>query len=192
MKQRIRVNLFPKEGYVFKEKDGTVLSDTYGWKRLARVVIAYRKRNGLEVGNPLEEIQYQVCERNPAMCFHDDEVTKQEIKQVSLKGRVLKWLSELIRFKERNPVNFVPDSEALAREDVCQKCPHNHGIQTEGCGSCKKALKELRTQVIGNKRVLTRVKACGVLGIDLPTAIYLDTDPVDNSELPQHCWMKRR
>lgn len=192
MKQRIRVNIFPKGGYRFVENDGTVLTDTRGWRQLSQTVSSYRRRNGYPVGNPMDEIHKQVCEANPATCFHDDEVTKQEIKQVSLKGRVLKWLSELIRFKERNPVNFVPDSEALAREDVCQKCPNNTAIKTEGCGSCKKALKELRTQVIGNKRVLTRIHGCGILGIDLPTAVYLDTEVVDNPGLPQHCWLKRR
>ena len=192
MRQRIRVNIYPKDGYKFTERDGTVLSDSRGWEGLIRVVSSYRRRNKLPIGNPVEEVHAQACAANPTLCWSDDDVTRQEIKKVSLKGRVLRWLSEMIRFKARQPLGFVSNDEARAREDVCQKCPNNMALQTEGCGSCRKAVEEQRKELIGGRPRYKRLNACSVLGSDLQSAVHLDTVPVENAELPQHCWSKRR
>ena len=191
-RQRIKVNIYPKDGYSFKESDGTVLTDPRGWERLILKVASYRRNNNLPLGNPTDEVHAQACAANPELCWHDDEITKQEIKRVSLKGRVLRWLSDMIRHKEKQPLSFVSDDESRAREDVCRQCPHNAALPTEGCGSCKKAVNEQRAALIGGRSRYNRLKACSVLGEDLQSSVHLDLLVVDNHELPQHCWRKRR
>lgn len=181
-----------KDGYKFTERDGTVLEHPRGWERLILKVASYRRNNNLPIGNPTDEVHAQACAANPTLCWNDDETTRQEIKKVSLKGRVLRWLSELIRYKERQPLTFVSDDEARAREDVCQKCPNNTALPHEGCGSCKKAINEQRAVLIGGRPRYKRLNACAVLGSDLQSAVHLDTVPIENHELPQHCWAKRR
>lgn len=192
MRQRIRVNIYPKDGYKFTERDGTVLIDPRGWDGLIRTVSSYRRRNKLPMGDPAEEVRLQVCAANPTLCWQDDEITKQEIKRVSLKGRVLRWLSEMVRFKARQPLTFVSNDESRAREDVCQKCPNNMALQTEGCGSCRKAVEEQRKELIGSRPRYKRLNACSVLGEDLQSSVHIDSTVVDNPELPAHCWRKRR
>lgn len=192
MMRRIKVNIFPKNGYTFLELDGTVLTDPRGWQGLIRAVTSYRRRNKLPIGNPADEVHAQVCAANPGMCWEDNETTKQQLKTVSLKGRVLRWMSDVLRHKEKNGVAFVPSSESAAREDVCQKCPFNQALAAEGCGSCKKAVREQRKGIIGGLPRFNRLHACAVLGEDLQASVHLDLPVVDNHELPQHCWRKQR
>lgn len=191
MKQRIRVNIFSKTGYSFTEKDGTVLNGN-DWNSVIRAVRAYRKRNRLPDGAPADEVHEQVCAANPSACYQQDETTVKELKRASLKGRVLRWFSELIRNREKNPINFVPDEEARAREDVCQKCPNNTALPDTGCGPCKKAIREQRRSVIGGRPEYKRLHSCSVLGEDLQASVHLDLQVVDSPELPGHCWRKQR
>lgn len=192
MKQRIRVNIFPKEGHSFTEKDGTVLNAN-DWNSVIRAVRNYRRRNGLPAGMPADEVHEQTCAKNPSICYNaKDETTVKELKKASLKGRVLRWFSELLRNRDKNPINFVPDEEARAREDVCQKCPNNIALPDSGCGPCKKAIREQRRSILGGRPEYRRLNTCSVLGEDLQSSVHLDLLVVDNHELPQHCWRKRR
>lgn len=191
MKQRIKVNIFSKTGYSFRERDGTVLQAN-DWNSVIRAVRNYRKRNSLPEGNPTDEVHDQVCAANPSACYQQDEVTVRELKKASLKGRVLKWFSELIRSRVKQPIVYVPDEEARAREDVCQKCQFNVALQSEGCGPCKKAIKEQRKNILGGRTEYRRLHNCSVLGEDLQTSVHVELEVVDNHELPGHCWRKRR
>lgn len=192
MKQKIRVNIFPKEGHSFTEKDGTILNAN-DWNSVIRAVRNYRRRNGLPAGMPADEVHEQTCARNPSICYNaKDETTVKELKRASLQGRVLRWFSELIRHREKNPINFVSDEEARAREDVCQKCQFNTTLPSEGCGPCKKAIREQRRNIIGGRPEYKRLNTCSVLGEDLQASVHIDLPVVDSSELPQHCWRKQR
>lgn len=192
MRLRIRVNIFPKEGHSFTETDGTVLKAN-DWNSVIRAVRNYRRRNGLPAGSPADEVHEQTCAKNPSICYnHQDEITVKELKRASLKGRVLRWFSELIRNREKNPISFVSDEEARAREDVCQKCPLNTPLPSESCGPCKKAIREQRKNLIGGRPEYRRLNTCSVLGEDLQASVHIDLPVVDSHDLPQHCWRKQR
>jgi hypothetical protein len=187
--RRINLNLFPKDGYYFIDRDGTRLNGE-NWNAVIARVADYRKRNGFPPGNPDQEVHEQACEHNPAYCSEITEQQREMTRVASLKGRVLGWLSTLLRSKEKDPLKYVDDTTAKNRADVCIGCPKNVGI-ADGCSSCKAAVAEYRRNLLGHRPVRGRLNGCVLLGEDLPVSTHLDQQTVDNSELPAHCWRKR-
>jgi len=187
---RVNFNLYPRDGYFFKESDGTsIRADS--WPGVIRRVAKYRVRAGLAPGNPEVEVMEQACQRNPAHCVRDDPVRAEMLKKVSLKGRILNFLSSLRRARDKTPIDFVGAPEAERRAAICAACPNNTSI-SEGCGSCKAALTEMRSDILGRGRSIdNRLVGCVVTGEDLPTAIHINQQAIEHSELPGHCWRKR-
>jgi hypothetical protein len=187
--QRIKVNVFPKSGYIFKEADGTTITGNT-WAGVISRVRLYRKRNNLPAGDPETEVHAQACQRNPSLCIQDDGgTTRRATSEVSLKGRVLKWFAEL----RKRQFSFVSQEVAKERAAVCKRCPMNTGLP-EGCANCRAALNELRRTVLGTGRAgeaaLTH-HGCSVLGFEQATAVHLDDPTEVNNDLPAHCWKKR-
>lgn len=189
--KKINPGLYPSGGYIFVERDGVKIVGG-SWSGVAARLAAYRKRKGEAPGDTLREVMSQACERNPGYCSEESEATKQQIKIVSLKGRILKWFSELKSRNAREPIQFVDTHTALSRAGVCITCPFNRELQ-EGCSSCRIAVDALRRQTIGDRTPhdSLRMRGCEVLGIDMATAVHLDEVTVENNELPAHCWRKR-
>jgi hypothetical protein len=190
--QRINVNLFPKDGYLYKEADGTTLAGNT-WEGVIARVRSYRKRAGLPPGNPDEEVRAQACQRNPAICTNDDGQHAAAVKVATLKSRILQWFAKTKRENSRLPIEFFKfEEEMKARADICASCPQNKEMP-DGCSSCRAAVSELRSDIIGGRRVDGRLThhGCNVLGSDLATSVWINEPTVDNPELPPHCWRKR-
>jgi hypothetical protein len=131
----------------------------------------------------------QACNSNPGLCREEDPRTQQQLKKTSIKGRILNWLASVRRIK--TPIIFVPPVTAKARADICAGCPMNTPI-TEGCASCKAAIKELRLSVLGgDHRIDSRLTGCAVTGEDLPTSVWMEQQTLANPDLPGCCWRKR-
>ena len=189
---KINPNLYPKDGFWFKERDGVKIS-AGTWAGVVTRLAAYRTRAGYPPGNPREEVMRAACERNPGYCSEDSPAYNVALKIASLKGRVLKWFGDLRSLRKRTPINLVDDHAAQRRLNICRTCPMNQEIQ-ESCSSCRTVVKEMRAEILkGDKPVGGPLiqHACAVLGEDLPTSIYLDSVTVENAELPAHCWRKR-
>lgn len=186
--QRLRYNVAPKDGYVFKETDGSVHKEA-SWAALVKKIIRYRVFAGLPPGDPKGEITAQACARDSSICYYDDPVTAMATKQASLKGRVLAWFGELRKKKKSSPPLFTDGGVMTARANICVQCPYNTQLPG-GCSSCRKVVKELRKDVIGDRGQDGRIHACALLGTDLPTATWLDEPQLDN--VPEHCWRKRK
>lgn len=185
---KIKVNLPPKTGYNFKESDGATIKAS-SWKGLFKKVARYRALNKLAPGNPEQEVTAQMCAREPAMCYEEGSVTREQTKKASLKGRVLAWLSH----RHRNPgaLVFTSDPNIVeVRRAVCAACPLNQPL-SEGCSSCKKVVLELRKSILGNRFLDGRLNGCSVIGQDNPTAVYLEDQTLADPNLPAHCWRKR-
>ena len=180
-------NVYPHDGYFFLDSDGARLyADT--WAGVVARVARYRRRAGLPAGDPAQEVVTQACQRNPVLCREDDGTTRVQITKESLKSRVIKWLSNL---KADQGKQFVDSQLARERAQVCANCPKNTSLPG-GCASCRAAVKELRESVLGRRFQDGRLNACLVLGADLQTLVHLETQTVDNDELPSHkCWMRR-
>lgn len=188
--KRINLNMFPKDGYQFVEKDGVRIVGP-SWKAVIVRVTDYRKRNGLLMGNVDQEVHDFACEKNPAYCSEITEQQKEMTRVASLKGRILGWLSGVVqaRQKEKNALTLVPEHVAAERAEICAGCPKNIAF-SDGCSSCKAAVKEYRKAVIGNRTTKGRLNGCVILGEDLPVSINLDEARVPNEELPSNCWRK--
>lgn len=185
---RIRVNMFPKGGYRFTESDGTLIVGA-GWREVTVRVIAYRKRAGLPAGDPAREVNDQQCGSNPGNCFPaDDGTNAAALKVASLKSRVLKWFAGVRKASKE----FVSAESALQHANICAGCPQAQSLP-EGCSSCKKAVAELRKDVIGGRAADGRLvnRGCNVIGADLATQVWLNQITVDDNSLPAHCWRKR-
>lgn len=186
---KIKVNISPKEGHFFVERDGAKLK-AGSWGGVIKKVIRYRALNHLPAGNPADEVHAQACARTPSLCYDDRSApTVQKRAEASLKGRVLAWLSGI----RKNKINLTyTDSGVMtARANICAACPHNTALP-EGCTSCRKVVKAIRKDIIGDRGQDSRIHACGIMGIDLPTAANLDEQTLAIPELPDHCWRKRK
>lgn len=184
---RLRLNISPKEGYFFKESDGSVHKST-SWSGVIKKVIRYRALNHLPVGNPEAEVTAQACAHSPENCYKDDPVTRQQTKRASLKGIVLAWFSD-IRKRKKEGLLFTDGGVMTARVSICATCPHNTELPG-GCSSCRRIVRELRSEVLESRGQDLRGHACAVLGTDIPTAAWLDEPPIDS--VPDWCWRKRK
>lgn len=185
---RLRLNVSPKDGYIFKETDGSRHS-AESWAALVKRIIRYRALNKLPPGDPLGEITFQAGARDSSSVYNDDPVTRRQTIKASTKGRVLAWFAELRKKKKAGPLLFTDGGVMTARASICVTCP----LHTElpgGCGSCKKIVKEFRKEILGDRGQDGRVHACAHLGTDIPTAAWLDEPPLD--DVPAHCWRKRK
>ena len=184
-------NLYPRTGYTFKCADGVVITGS-NWAGVAARLSAYRKRNGIPIGNPTREVLDQACEMNPGHCTETNEATERQLKIVSLKGRILQWFQRLKDRRNREPMNFVDTHTSLHRAGVCIICPFKRELQ-EGCSSCRAALRELRADVIQGRTPHNGLlmTGCEILGTDLATAVHLDELTIDEPRLPNTCWRKK-
>lgn len=188
MIQRINVNLYPKDGYFFKDSDGTVLR-AGNWSGVIKKVREYRQRAGLSPGDPTTEVIAQACTRNPSFCYQ--KTTVSVAPQVTVKARALQWLNSILR-TPKDQLQYVQPAEAKARAVICAGCPMNQSLGVTSCSSCKQAFTEFRKQLLGAARVRdSRLGGCAALGCDLMTAAHLDEVRVDSAALPGHCWRKK-
>jgi len=180
-------NLHPKNGgYLFIESDGSPLRGD-SFRSLVARVQDYRKRNGFSLGDPEGEVTQQLCARNPALCSHETPAAKRKKQEVSLKGRLLSWLSR--QRQKKQPLDFVDAQLAERRAAICASCPMNQALP-EGCSSCRVAVREMREELLGNRKIDRRLYGCIILGHDCAVATHLEEIRTDNPELPAQCWRK--
>jgi len=186
--QRINVNLYPKDGYFFKEQDGVVIRGKK-WTEVITKTVEYRIRAKLPAGDPAKEVIAQACTRNPSFCFQQTRVTV--APTVTLKARVIKWLNGLLKVPKEE-LEYVSPVVAKERSQICATCPQNQSLGVTGCSSCKQAFTEFRKQLLGGARIRDhRLGGCAILESDLVTAVHLDEVRVDIPSLPAHCWRKK-
>lgn len=186
MSLSINQNIYPNGGYYFKDADGTRhFGDS--WAGVIKRVAWYRQRKGVPLGDPAAEVIAQACQRNPSLCTQGRDNVAAAKKQ-PLKSRVLTWMNNLRGNKD---IRFVEDEVRKERSRICASCANNMPL-AGGCASCKAALKALRDEVLGRRPFDARLNGCQILGEDLPTSVQIDSQTVEDSELPGHCWRKRR
>lgn len=187
--QRINSNLYPKDGYFFRESDGS-LHRGKNWREVIAKVTEYRKLKGLVPGKVLQEVMAQACQRNPKLCYEEPAADRPKIP-VSLKARVLRWLYEMVQHKTRGPINLVSAEAAKARADVCAVCANSQALGVNSCAACKQTVKAHREAIFqGKVQFDARLGGCKVLGTDLASFVCLDQERIDNEALPAHCWTK--
>jgi len=186
--KQINPNIYPKDGYFFRESDGSKHVAT-SWEGVVKRVTRYRERQGRPVGSVHDEVVFQACHRNPSLCVDDNGTYRVKLQEASLKSRVLRWLSKLREIKKEG-FRFVDQALHDARVDVCYRCPLNKNLP-EGCSSCRAALNVLREELVGSRKTDSRVTACPILGEYLPVSTWIDLPAVGNESLTRECWRKK-
>lgn len=185
--KRVNVNLFPKDGYFFREKDGSVHRSTRGWTDLIGRVITYRRVNKLPLGDPAQEVHEQACQNNPGYCYEDAQPIPTPPR--TIKTAVLQWIMNLRANKSK--VSFVSEPLPTERASICAGCPCNVPLK-EGCAPCARVISEARKEILGGRRVDGRLHACEKFGSDAATMVHIDTTTVERPDLPDHCWLKQK
>jgi hypothetical protein len=187
--KRVNVNLFPRDGYIFVESDGSKHRGD-DWSKLMAKVSEYRKRAKLPQGDVEAEVMAQACARNPSHCHEENGANAKQLAVTSLKGRALRYLSFLRSLGNKIP--WVSAQEAAERANICASCPYNTPLP-EGCSSCRAAVKAMHNEILGRGRKQdARLNGCAILGESLQASVHVDHDVVDNSSLPGHCFRKKR
>jgi len=185
---KINTNLAPPDGYWFKENDGSVIRAPSSWRGVIIRIARYRRRNKFPAGNPEAELAAQVCARSPGLCAEGaNPVHAAALKKATLKTRILAWLGHM---RGRTDLRWVPQDVAEARAAVCRGCP-KHASIGGGCGSCKKAVRAARREVLGGRDIDESLAGCLVLGEDCAVNTKTDEPTVENQELPGCCWRRR-
>lgn len=188
---RINTNLYPRDGYVFKNPDGAIIRSSKGWNDLIARVRDYRRMNNMPPGDVVNEVHAQACQNNPAYCYDASRVVAPPPNPPrTLKSSVLQWLADVRRRVAE--LQFVSSSVAEARANVCASCPFNKPLPSGGCAPCKAAVNEIRAQVLVNRKVDARLHTCECLRVDNAVLAHLEHPAMDNPELPGHCWFKRK
>lgn len=192
---KIRPNLFPQDGYIFTETDGTRLKSG-SWRSLIKTIIDFRQRNRRAVGDPEQELIAQVCRRQPSICYDPGQkVQPGENTKISrtsqLKGRVMAWLNGLVKRTQKvGKPDMVPELISTARYVMCQRCPAVRIIPS-GCSSCVKAIEAMRRDITGRVDRPGDLTACDYFGIDIPIATRLNGSDEDTAGAPHNCWRKK-
>lgn len=185
---KINVNLFPKSGYIFKDKDGTTHVSTRSWRDVINRVESYRRLNKIPVGDPEKEVLEQACARNPGHCYDDQSPpVVSSASKSSIKSAVLAWLTFTRRIKDQ--LSFVSSDTAAKRAEICANCPFNNPVK-QGCAPCQTFIAEMRKSILKDRKVDSRLHACSVLSRDTGVMVHLDRVTEKNDALPDHCWMK--
>lgn len=189
---RINTNLYPRDGYAFKDTDGSIHRSTKGWKDLIVRVKDYRRRNNRPPGEVENEVHAQACQNYPAYCYDSSHVIThvENPPQRSLKSSVLAWLADVRRRKPE--LQFVSPELATARANICAACSFNKPLPSGGCSSCKAAIGEIRAQVLDKRKVDSRLQTCERLQVDNAMLAHLEHPTMENPNLPDHCWFKRK
>jgi hypothetical protein len=187
--KQINPNIFPKDGFWFREADGARINGET-WANVVARVIAYRRRTHVPEGNAKQDIINQACERNPNLCVEDNGVTQATRRKASLKTIVFKWLLDLLTKKNKDGVDFVDEGTHNQRADICAHCPKNLQI-VSGCGACESTLKAQREAILGSRKADGRLFGCADLGEYLPVSTWVESQALDKPELPAACWRKR-
>jgi hypothetical protein len=185
-------NLFPPDGYVFVERDGSRLRGE-GWKDLEARIRGYRAINGMPPGDPWAEIQVQICSRNPSFCHEEGPpVPPQGHHSLTFNQRVLQWFVHAIGLKRVDRLGRVDDATAAARAEICARCPAQKSLN-HACEGCLASIKESRKGLLNGATSLHQnLQPCAVLAEDCQTSVHVEQPPTDVPGLPGHCWRRPR
>ena len=173
-------NLYPPDGYVFTESDGTKHRGD-SWRNLKEKIVRYRAANNFPPGDPDGEITIQYCSRVPSFCRSNNPQPVQI--GPTFNAVVIGWLSRVLRMK----LPRVDDVEAARRAAICARCPAQRSLNMT-CGSCLVEIDKLRRAVLDGADPLHKnLQPCSVLGEDCSTAVHVQ-QPAASASAPPECW----
>jgi hypothetical protein len=185
-------NLYPDGGYLFTDRDGTVLRGD-SWRDLEKRIRGYRAINNFSPGDPWTELQVQVCARQPSFCREEGPgPVNGGHHSTTLNQRVINWFIHVIGLKRVNRLPRVDDNEARRRADICARCPRQTSLN-KACEACIASIVTSRKAILdGQASLHQNLQPCGALGEDPTIAVHIEQSPSDNPHLPAECWRKQK
>lgn len=183
-------SLYPPDGYVFTDHDGTRHRGE-GWNDLVRRVSEYRQINNLPLGDVEQEIHAQACSKTPALCADTSAplppLVRQHTGSMTFNQKVLEWLTWMVGQKRINAVRRVDSDVAAARARVCASCPKQKALLAS-CDACITAAARSRDAILEGKSEFAYLNPCEVTGEDCQITVNLDLPRLTNPDLPPSCW----
>jgi len=175
-------NIFPPDGYVFTEPDGTRHRGD-SWRDLKERIVRYRKANNFSPGDPEAEITSQLCARAPSFCRNSN---PQPVRiGPSFNAIVIGWLTRVLGLK----LPRVDDAEASRRAAICARCPAQRSLNMT-CGSCITDINKLRRAVLdGADSLHKNLHPCSITGEDCSVAVHIEQPPI-SGQTPDYCWRR--
>jgi hypothetical protein len=184
-------NLWPDGGWHFIDANG-VKHTGNSFSILVKTVTTYRMRAGQPAGDPPQEITVQLCGRNSGFCkdSHPAHIPTTDPMADSLLLKVQKFISWLVNEKRLGHVQLIDRNVALARANICARCPRQRDIPTT-CGSCKTNIVNGRRAVLGGKDpVHAGIQICSALEEDVALVVHLAVPQRHDANLPAECWRR--
>lgn len=181
-------NLHPPNGFEFIDAEkirhtGKNIHD------LISTVAAYRTRRGLDAGDPIAEVNRQLCEKYPSRCLNGNAKTKGATSRprgASLGTRISGWLRVIWLKASRKQLEFVTDEESKRRAQICAGCAE-HVAMPGGCAACSETVHQISFQVrAGRDKYTAPLLMCKFAATDLRVDALLK-QPVSETA-PAHCW----
>lgn len=161
-------------------------------RALVKMVTEYRAANGIEMGDVEQDIADFIKKASPQNDrFKGHRVNTARPRPLTpLIHEVRQWIDNLAPERPR----IVDQSEAIARAEICIKCPQNIAWKINNCADCNKEV-EYRSQ---NLRGVIEfglddaLRACRLHKMHLGAGVFIDVDhhPERSSEAPTQCWVK--
>lgn len=159
---------------------------------VAAAVAEYRKFKGFLPGDPLVEIQRQICmQAGPDFCKAEPGETPVYIKDKT-QGITLKMAASanaaLVEFA-KGGFQFVDKAVANRRAEICRRCPFNRSLGSCSCAAAYKAVEAM----IPRDRRQDGISVCGACGCSLQAKVNLPQEAIKASlpadqVLPPWCW----
>lgn len=189
--RQINLNLYPPNGYRFRDRDGYVHIGT-SWKRVEAMIIDYRARNKFDPGEPWAEMMNQVCSEVPSYCKEQGPFVLRTTtgKDMDLNKYIVEWFGHAARTKRLGHWRRIDDATAARRARICSTCPMQRALSSS-CGACITTINNLRRALLdGKKPQHQNLSPCAVTLEDCQSTVHIDLPPNPDPNLPAHCWRR--
>ncbi len=179
------------EGWPYIENGRKILGGTFD--ELVKNLTNDRIANQVNLGNPEQDIEAQLCERFPANCFASGpELPSPPSKARTFRERVTAWAAN--RYSKAGAITLVEQDEADRRAAICQECPANQNWKTH-CQPCIESTERTLLLIRQNRKPSLAVLGCAIAGHDNTAACVLPEDALRHrnkylTELTPQCWMR--
>jgi len=180
MKRLHNTNRIPHGGsYVLNLPERGLVGSGMNFAAIVRSISEWRRANSIPVGLGFEsEVEQALCSKYEVEC--DDTVLSKPRKARLSLSTVLSGTKVLLAFKLAGSP-YVTQEEANRRAATCSMCAWNQDY-TKPCGGACGGLKEIVSQIIGNKTTPydDKLKSCGVCSCFAAAHIWLPLNILEN------------
>lgn len=206
MSRRLEARVVPprgsaQQGWHFPQTDGTI-TEGYSRDDLILQITNYRISNGLELGQPEQELEIYLDSRRPGSLRSVSPNSSRAIRKSVAKAAKPRPLLEAVRtatkliYSRATPWKHVPNEESARRQAICLDCPANTAPKKiSQCGECIKELNRMSVVVRANKPVDKTLGICAATFQDLRIGVFLPKEALERSlrqveETPAFCWLR--